>query len=53
MAPTPGLNPMGFYLWGHLNTPVYVYACLTGNEEAPHHRMVDACQAIRELPHYL
>jgi hypothetical protein len=39
------LNPLDFYLWGHLETLVYVAPVV--NEEALHHRIVDACQAIR------
>jgi hypothetical protein len=38
---SPDLNPLYFYLWGHLNT--HVYALLL----TLHHRTVDACQTIR------
>jgi hypothetical protein len=40
---SPDLNPPEFYLWEHLNTPV-------NNNEALHHRTVDACQTIRNCP---
>jgi hypothetical protein len=33
---TPDLNPLDFYLWGHLKT--LVYAAPVDNEEALHHR---------------
>jgi hypothetical protein len=42
---SPDLNPLDFYLWEHLKTPVY--AAPVDNEEAFHHRIVDACQTIR------
>jgi hypothetical protein len=45
---SPDLNPLDCYLWGHLNTPVY--AAPVDNEEALHHRIVDACQTIRNCP---
>jgi hypothetical protein len=38
----PDLNPLDFYLWGHLKT--FVYAAPIDNEGALHHRIVDACQ---------
>jgi hypothetical protein len=38
------LNPLYFYLWGHLKS--LVYAAAFDNEEALHHRIVDACQTI-------
>jgi hypothetical protein len=38
----PDLNPLDFYLLGHLKT--FVYAAPVDNEEALHHRIVDACQ---------
>jgi hypothetical protein len=37
-----------FYLWGHLKP--LVYAAPVDNEEALHHRIVDACQTIRNYP---
>jgi hypothetical protein len=37
----PDLNPLYFYLWGHLNT--LVYAAPVGNE-------VDVCQTVRNYP---
>jgi hypothetical protein len=45
MASTPDLNPLHFYLWGHLGT--LVYAVPVDNEEALHHRTADVCQTIR------
>jgi hypothetical protein len=39
---SPDLNPLGFYLLGHLKT--FVYAAPVDNEEAIHHRIVGACQ---------
>jgi hypothetical protein len=41
----PDLNPLDFYLWGHVNT--LVYAAPVDNEEALHHRVVGACQTLR------
>jgi hypothetical protein len=35
----------GFFLWGHLKS--LAYAAPIDNEEALHHRLVDACQTIR------
>jgi hypothetical protein len=43
-----GLNPLNFYLWGHLKT--IVYAAPVDNEEALHRRIMDACQTIRNYP---
>jgi hypothetical protein len=43
----PDLNPLDFYLWGHLNL---VYASPVYNEEAPHDRIVESCQTIRNYP---
>jgi hypothetical protein len=40
---TPDLNTIDFYLWEHQKPPV-------DNEEALHHRIVDACQTIRNYP---
>jgi hypothetical protein len=45
---SPDLNPLGIYLWGHLKT--LIYAVPFDNEEAFHHRIVDACQTIRIYP---
>jgi hypothetical protein len=45
---SPDLIPLDLYLWGHLNP--LVYAPPVDNEEAPHHRIVDACQTIRNFP---
>jgi hypothetical protein len=44
----PDLNPLDFYLWGHLKT--LVYADPVDNEEALHHRIVDVCQTICNYP---
>jgi hypothetical protein len=41
---SPDLNPLDFYLWEHLET--LVYAVPVDNEEALHHCILDACQAI-------
>jgi hypothetical protein len=40
----PDLNPLDFYLWGHLKT--LVYAAALDNEEALQHCIVGACQTI-------
>jgi hypothetical protein len=45
---SPDLNPLDSYLWGYINT--LVYAAPVDNEEALHHRTVDACQTIRNYP---
>jgi hypothetical protein len=45
---SPDLNPPDIYPWGHLKT--LVYAAPVYNEEALHHRTVDACQTIRNYP---
>jgi hypothetical protein len=45
---SPDLNHLEIYLWGHLKT--LVYAAPVDNEEGPHHRIVDACQIIRNYP---
>jgi hypothetical protein len=47
-SPSPDLNPLDFYVWGHLKT--LVYAASVDNEEALHHRIVAACQTIRCYP---
>jgi hypothetical protein len=44
----PHMNPLHFYLWGHLEA--LVYATPVVNEVALHYRIVDACQAIRNYP---
>jgi hypothetical protein len=44
----PDLNPLDIYLWGHLKT--LVHAAPVDNEEALHHRTVEACQTIRNYP---
>jgi hypothetical protein len=43
---SPDLNHLDSYLWGHLKT--LVYAAPVDNEEALHHRIVDASQTIRK-----
>jgi hypothetical protein len=45
-SPSPALNPLDFYLWGHLNTTVY--AAPVYNEEA--RSIVGACQTICNYP---
>jgi hypothetical protein len=45
---SPDLNLLDFYLWGHIKT--LVHAAPVDNEEALHHRTVDACQTIRNYP---
>jgi hypothetical protein len=42
---SPDLNPLDFYLWGHLRP--LVYAAPVAREEASHHRIVDASHTIR------
>jgi hypothetical protein len=42
---SPALKPLDFYLWGHLKTLVCAVSVV--NEEALHHRIVDASQTIR------
>jgi hypothetical protein len=42
---SPDFNPPDFHLWGYLKP--LVYAAPVDNEEAFHHRIVDACQTIR------
>jgi hypothetical protein len=42
------LNPLYFYLWGHLK-PV-VYAAPVAHEWTLHHRIVDTCHTIRNYP---
>jgi hypothetical protein len=49
MAPrSPDLNPLDFYLWERLK--YIVCAAPVDNEEALHHRSVDACQTMRNYP---
>jgi hypothetical protein len=45
---SPDLNPLDCYLWEHLKAT----ACgvPVDNEEALHHRIVDACQTVRNSP---
>jgi hypothetical protein len=45
---SPDVNPLDFYLWGHLKT--LVYAVPVDNEEALHHRILDACRTICNYP---
>jgi hypothetical protein len=45
---SPDLNPLDFFLWKHLNT--LVYAVPVDKEEARHHRVMVACQTIRNYP---
>jgi hypothetical protein len=45
---SPDLNPLHFYLWGHLRPRVY--ASPVDNEGTRPHRIVDACQTIRNYP---
>jgi hypothetical protein len=45
---SPDLNYLDFYLWEHLK--IFVYAAAVDNEAALHHRIVDACQNIRNYP---
>jgi hypothetical protein len=45
---SPCLSLLELYLRGHLKT--LVYAAPVDNEEALHHRTVDACQNIRNYP---
>jgi hypothetical protein len=40
---SPDFNPLDFYLWGHLKS--LVYAVPVDNEEALHHRIMNACKA--------
>jgi hypothetical protein len=42
------LTPLDFYVWGHLN--IILCAVPVDNEEALHHRTVDAYQTIRNYP---
>jgi hypothetical protein len=45
---SPDLNPLDFYLWGHLNA--IFHAAPVDNEEALHHRIENAYQTIQQLP---
>jgi hypothetical protein len=42
---SPDLYPLDFYPWGHLKS--LVYAAPVDSEETLYHRIVDACQTIR------
>jgi hypothetical protein len=42
------LNPVEFYLWGHLKA--LLYAAPVDSEEPLHHHIVDACQTISSSP---
>jgi hypothetical protein len=45
MASTfPSFESSGFFLWRQLKSPAY--AAHIDNEEAPHYRIMDACQII-------
>jgi hypothetical protein len=45
---SPDLNPLNFYLWGHLET--LVYSDTADNEEALSHHIVDACHTNPNCP---
>jgi hypothetical protein len=45
---SPDLDPLDFYLWGHLKS--LVYAAPVDNEEALHHRTVDAVRLSATAP---
>jgi hypothetical protein len=45
---SPDLNPLDFYLWGHLKS--LMYESSVNNEEMFHHHIVDACWAICNYP---
>jgi hypothetical protein len=45
---SPDFNPLHIYLWRHLKA--LVYAAPVDNQDALHHRNVDACQTIRNYP---
>jgi hypothetical protein len=45
---SPDLNPLDFYPRGHLRP--LEYAAPVDSEETLHHRIVDACQTIRNYP---
>jgi hypothetical protein len=45
------LNPLDFYLWGHLK--ILVYAAPVDNKEAAHHHILDAYQTICSYPSIL
>jgi hypothetical protein len=45
---SPDLNPLDFYLWGHLKT--LAYADPVDNKQTLHRRTMDACQTIRNYP---
>jgi hypothetical protein len=41
------LNPLDFYLWGHLKSPVYTAPF---EDEIFHEHIFDACQTLRNRP---
>jgi hypothetical protein len=45
---SPDLNPMDFYLWGHLKALVYSAPVL--NVKTLHQRIVNACRTIQNYP---
>jgi hypothetical protein len=45
---SPDLNPLDYYLWGHLNC--LVHAAPVDNEEEHHYYTVDAFQVVRNYP---
>jgi hypothetical protein len=45
---TPHVNPLDLHLWVHLKT--FVCEAPLDSEEALQHRIVDACQTIRNYP---
>jgi transposase len=47
---SPDLNPLDFYLWGHVKT--LVYAAPVDNREALHHRIADASD-YPQLPRHI
>ena len=47
-ARSPDLNPLNFYLWGHLKTIVYDIPVAT--VEVLRNRIITACEKIRNSP---
>lgn len=47
-ARSPDLNPIDFFVWGHLKT--MVYATPVNNVEQLRERIEDGCRRIREMP---
>ena len=45
---SPDLNPLDFYLWGHLKA--LVYATPVPDEEIHRARIVEGCDTIRHSP---